>query len=386
MSASYSRASEDVLTVPKDYYALLGVRRDATSEEIKRAYRKLARELHPDVNPNPDAQERFRDVSAAYEVLSDPAKREVVDLGGDPLAPGGGGPSPGGPFNMGFQDIMDAFFGGGGGRGPRTRTRQGSDALIPLELDLAETAFGVTRELAVDTAVLCTDCTGAGTAPGTYPATCEACGGRGEVQSVQRSFLGQVMTSRPCSACGGIGSVIPHPCPTCGGDGRVRTRRNINVKVPAGVEDGMRIRLTGQGEVGPGGGPPGDLYVEVRERPHEFFHREGEDLHCEVTVPMTAAALGTSTPLTTLDGSEEHIDIPPGTQSGTVTTLRARGIPRLRGNSRGDLHVHINVATPTRLDGEQEDLLRRLAKLRDEERPEHSGRPGGLFSRLRGSR
>jgi len=377
-----------MLTVPpKDYYALLGVRRDATSEEMKRAYRKLARELHPDVNPDPDAQERFRDVSAAYEVLSDPAKREIVDLGGDPLAPGGGG-GAGTPFTMGFQDIMDAFFGGGGGgggRGPRTRSRQGSDALIELDLDLSETAFGVTRELTVDTAALCTQCAGAGTAPGTYPATCEACGGRGEVQSVQRSFLGQVMTSRPCSACGGVGTVIPHPCPTCAGDGRVRARRTINVKVPAGVEDGMRIRLTGQGEVGPGGGPPGDLYVEVRERRHEFFTREGEDLHCEVTLPMTAAALGTSAPLTTLDG-EEHVDIAAGTQSGTVLTLRARGVPRLRGNARGDLHVHIVVATPSRLDDEQEDLLRRLAKLRDEEHPEPTGRPGGLFSRLRGGR
>ncbi len=369
---------------PKDYYALLGVRRDATGEEIKRAYRKLARELHPDVNPDPDAQARFRDVTAAYEVLSDPAKREVVDLGGDPLGPGGGG-GAGAPFATGFADIMDAFFGGGGGgRGPRSRTRQGADALIGLDLDLAETAFGVSRELTVDTATLCPQCTGAGTAPGTHPATCESCGGRGEVQSVQRSFLGQVMTSRPCSACGGFGTVIPHPCASCAGDGRVRTRRTITVKVPPGVEDGMRIRLSGQGEVGPGGGPPGDLYVEVRERRHETFTRDGDDLHCEITLPMTAAALGASTPLTTLDG-EEHVDVVAGTQSGTVITLRARGVPRLRGNVRGDLHVHINVATPTHLDGEQEDLLHRLAKLRDEERPEPAGR-GGIFSRLRGSR
>jgi molecular chaperone DnaJ len=374
------------LTVPpKDYYAILGVRRDASAEEIKRAYRKLARELHPDVNPEAEAQQRFRDVSAAYEVLSDPAKREVVDLGGDPLAPRGGG-GPGTPFTMGFQDIMDAFFGGGGGgRVPRSRRRPGADALIRLDLDLAEAAFGVSREFAVDTAVICTQCRGAGAAPGTQPAACQSCGGRGEVQSVQRSFLGQVMTSRPCSACGGFGTVIPNPCPECAGDGRVRSRRTVTVKVPPGVEDGMRIRLTGQGEVGPGGGPPGDLYVEVHERPHECFTRDGDNLHCEVTLPMTAAALGTSTSLSTLDG-EEQLDISPGTQSGTVITLRGRGVPRLRASTRGDLHVHVNVTTPTRLDAEQETLLRQLATLRDEERPEAAVRSSGLFSRLWGSR
>ncbi len=374
---------------PNDYYATLGVPRDATAEEIKRAYRRLARELHPDVNPDAAAQQRFRAVSTAYEVLSDPAKREVVDLGGDPLAPRGGG-GPGASFPMGFQDIMDAFFGGGsagGGRGrsPRSRRRPGADALIRLDLDLADAAFGVSRELTVDTAVTCTQCRGAGTTAGTEPVSCMSCGGQGEVQSVQRSFLGQVMTSRPCSACGGFGTVIQHPCAGCGGDGRVRSRRTITVKVPAGVEDGMRIRLTGQGEVGPGGGLPGDLYVEVHERPHEVFTREGDDLHCEVTLPMTAAALGTSTTLSTLDG-EEQLDLSAGVQSGTVITLRARGVPHLRAATRGDLHVHVNVATPTRLDAEQEALLRKLATLRDEERPDAAVRSNGLFSRLWSSR
>ena len=373
----------------RDYYALLGVRRDASAEELKRAYRKLARKLHPDVNADPAAQQRFRDVSAAYEVLSDPAKREVVDLGGDPLAPGGGG---GAPFTMGFQDIMDAFFGGGGGRGPghrhgpRQRARSGSDALIRLDLDLADIAFGTSRDIAVDTAVACPACRGSCTAPGTQPASCESCGGRGEVQSVQRSFLGQVMTSRPCSACGGFGTVLPDPCTECAGDGRVRSRRTITVKVPAGVSDGMRIRMSGQGEVGPANGPPGDLYVEVRERAHELFTREGEDLHCDVTVPMTAAALGTTATLATLDG-EEQVEIRAGTQSGTVITLRARGVPRLRATGRGDLHVHISVVTPARLDAEQEELLRKLAVLRGEEQAVASVRSnGGLFSRLWGSR
>ena len=225
----------------------------------------------------------------------------------------------------------------GGARGPRSRTRAGGDALIRLDLDLDETVFGTTKDITVDTAVLCDTCAGAGTAPGTHPTTCATCAGRGEVQSVQRSFLGQVVSSRVCPTCEGTGQVIPEPCVKCGGDGRVRARRTITVKVPAGVEDGMRIRLTGHGEVGPGGGPAGDLYVEIDERPHDVFTRDGEDLHCRVTLPMTAAALGTTLSLTTLDG-EEDVDIRPGTQSGTVLTLRGRGAPRLRATGRGNLH------------------------------------------------
>jgi molecular chaperone DnaJ len=371
--------------VATDYYGALGVRQDATGEEIKRAYRKLARQLHPDVNPEPEAQRRFTEVSTAYEVLSDPKKREMVDLGGDPMAPGGGGgggAGAGAPFTMGFQDIMDAFFGGTASRGPRPRTRAGADALIRLDLDLDETAFGVNQELTVDTAVVCATCTGAGSAAGTHPQTCDMCGGRGEVQSVQRSFLGQVMTARPCANCQGFGSVIPHPCSQCGGDGRVRTRRTLTVKVPAGVEDGMRIRLSGEGEVGPGGGPAGDLYVEIHERPHDVFSRDGNDLHCRVTVPMTAAALGTNLKLATLDGDEE-VEIKAGTQSGNIVRLPARGVPKLRGTGRGDLHVHLEVKTPTRLDPEQEALLRQLAQLRGEEQPEGTRTTGGFFSKVR---
>ena len=375
---------------PRDYYGMLGVRRDAAPDEIKKAYRKLARQLHPDVNPSPEAQERFKEVTAAYEVLSDPQKREIVDLGGDPLAPGGGGMGGGaGPF-AGFADIMDAFFGGatgGMGRGQRSRVRPGADALLHLDLDLAEAAFGTTRELTIDTAVLCSTCQGAGTAAGTHPETCGTCGGRGEVQSVQRSFLGQLVTSRTCPECGGVGSRIRHPCPDCAGEGRVRARRTLTVKIPPGVSDGLRIRHSGEGEIGPGGGPPGDLYVEIRERPHPVFTREGDDLHCHFALPMTAAALGTTVKLETLDG-EESIDIAPGTQSGTVVTLRARGVPHLsRGVGRGDLHVHLEVETPSGLDDEQERLLRELARLRGEEHADitvttaESG--GGFFSRLR---
>ncbi|RBY78557.1 molecular chaperone DnaJ [Blastococcus sp. TF02-09] len=368
-----------------DYFGVLGLAREASDADIKRAYRRLARDLHPDVNPDPEAKERFQEVTRAYEALTDPEKRRIVDLGGDPFETGGGAGANGfgGAGFGGLGDIMDAFFGGATTRGPRGRTRPGRDALIPIELELDEAVFGTVKELTVDTAVLCDVCAGAGTAPGTHVTTCTTCSGRGEVQSVQRSFLGQVVSSRTCPTCAGTGTVIPEPCAKCAGDGRVRARRNISVKVPAGVEDGMRIRLTGQGEVGPGGGPAGDLYVEVHERPHDVFTRDGEDLHCRVTLPMTAAALGTTLNLKTLDGEEELV-ITPGTQSGSVLTLRAHGAPRLRATGRGNLVVHVDVVTPTRLDGEQERLLRELAALRGEDQPESNREAqGGLFSRVR---
>ncbi|MGH3717277.1 MAG: molecular chaperone DnaJ [Pseudonocardiaceae bacterium] len=378
----------------RDYYAILGVPRDASAEQIKRAYRKLARELHPDVNPDAEAQRRFQDVTAAYEVLTDPQKRQLVDLGGDPLEPGAGRGAGGDPFGgYGFGDIMDAFFGAGGGpgrRGPRSRVQSGSDALIRLQLTLEECASGASRELNVDTAVLCGECNGSGCLPGTRPKACDTCGGVGEVQNVQRTFLGQVMTARPCPVCRGFGEVIPDPCRQCGGDGRIRARRIVTAKVPAGVGDGMRVRLAGQGEVGPSGGPAGDLYVEVQEVPHETFTRDDADLHCTVRVPMTAAALGTTVALETLDGVEE-VRVEPGTQCATVLTLRGRGMPRLRSTGRaegrGDLFVHLDVVTPTRLGPREIELLRELALLRGEEQAEltANGRAGGLFSRLRDS-
>ncbi len=372
-----------------DYYGVLGVAKDATPEEIKRAYRKLAVQYHPDKNPDdPQAADRFKEVGLAYEVLSDPQKRQLVDLGGDPFSAGGGAAGAGAGFGFGgLGDIMDAFFGGAGGqRGPQSRSRPGQDALIRVDLDLADTAFGTTRDITIDSAVRCDACGGEGTAPGTSVATCGTCGGRGEIQSVNRTFLGQMVTSRPCHTCQATGLVIPSPCSQCGGDGRVRSRRTLPVKVPAGVEDGMRIRLSGEGETGPGGGPPGDLYVEVREREHPVFSREGDDLHCEVTVPMTAAALGTSVTLPTLDG-EEQVEVRPGTQSGSVVTLRARGVPHLRADGRGHLHVHVVVSTPVKVDDEQRRLLEQLAALRHEEAARvvgHDGAgSGGLFSRLR---
>lgn len=375
-------------SVARDYYGLLGVKEDASNEELKRAYRKLARELHPDVNPDPEAAQKFKEVTAAYEVLSDPEKRQIVDLGGDPLA-NGAGPTMADPFSaMGLSDIMDAFFGGGMGgrtRGPRSRTRPGDDALIPVELTLEECFTGVSKDLTVDTATLCTVCHGSGASPGTGEVTCEVCGGAGQTQQVQRSLLGQVVTSRPCRTCQGYGTVLPDPCRQCNGDGRVRARRTVRANIPAGVGDGIRVRLTGQGEVGPGGGSPGDLYIEVRELAHDRFTRDGVDLHCTVKVPMTAAALGATLNLDLLDGSED-VDIASGTQSGSVITLRGRGMPQLRGSGSGNVFVHVDVVTPTKVDGRQAELLKELATLRGEEHPELSTRAhGGLFNRIRDS-
>lgn len=377
-----------------DHYAVLGVSRDASAEDIKRAYRKLARELHPDVNPDPATQEKFKDVTAAYEVLSDAEKRRMYDLGGDPFSQGGG-------FNVnfgGFSDIVDAFF-GQQPRGPRPRMRRGQDALIRMQVDLIEAAFGATREITVDTAVSCTSCGGAGTAKGTQVATCTMCRGRGDVQSVQKSFLGQVMTARQCPQCQGFGTLIPHPCPECSGDGRVRTRRTITVKIPAGVDTGTRIQMTGEAEVGPGGGPAGDLYIEIIETVHPVFQRRGDDLHCTIAVPMTQAALGTTVALETIDPTPElegrlvvPIDIPAGTQPDSVITLRGKGIPHLRGTGRGDLVVHIDVLTPSRLDDEQRALMENLAQLRGEfgaarvirtDEPQDRNDGGGFFSRIR---
>lgn len=371
----------------RDYYELLGVRRDASQDEIKKAYRRLARELHPDVNSDDGAQEKFKEVSSAYEVLSDPEKRRVYDMGGDPLSASGGSAGAGaGDFGAGFpfSDIMDAFFGGSASRGPRSRARRGRNATIQVDVDLAEAAFGTTRELQVDTAVGCDACDGSGAAPGTRPSTCDMCQGRGEVSQVTRSFLGQVMTSRPCTRCGGYGTIIRDPCSECSGDGRVRTRRTLKIRIPAGVDSGTHIQLAGEGEVGPGGGPPGDLFIEVVEKPHSTFERRGDDLHCTVQLPMTAAALGTSVTIETLDGSED-IDIRPGTQSGQVIPLYGRGAQHLNSSGRGDIIIHVDAQTPSKLDEEQSEVLRQLAKLRGEERPTGQFAPGqqSFFSRLR---
>lgn len=367
----------------KDYYATLGVSKSASPDEIKKAYRKLARELHPDVNPDPAMQDKFKEVTTAYEVLSDPEKRQMFDMGGDPMGNGQGG------FGFGaegfdFGDVFNTFFGGGGQRGPIPRIRRGQDALIRIEVELAETMHGVHREITIDTAIVCPICTGKGTAKDSEIVTCHVCKGRGETQTVTKSFLGQVMTSRRCNACGGFGTVIPHPCHECGSEGRVRTRETISFDIPAGVETGNRIQLNGKGEVGFGGGPAGDLYIEILEKQHPVFHRRGHNLHCSLSIPMTAAALGATVQLQTIDGPVDVV-IEPGTQSGAVIKRKHEGVPHLRSSARGDLNIHITVQTPTKVDKKQQELLQQLAKLRGEENPtgEVVQEQPGFFSRIK---
>jgi molecular chaperone DnaJ len=378
-----------------DYYEILGVPRDATPEQIKKAYRRLAMKLHPDVAAEADAAERFKKVAEAYEVLQDPKKRDLYDRGGDPLGGGMGGFN--GTFGAGgfdFTNLVDAMFGQQTTRGPRSRVRRGQDALVRLDLELAEAAFGTTKPLRVDTAVLCPRCNGSGAAEGSKPVRCSTCHGQGDVTHVQRSFIGDIRTTQPCPTCRGYGTVIPNPCHECAGDGRVRSNRTINVKIPPGVSTGNRIHLAAHGEVGPGGGPAGDLYVELTVAQHETFRREGDDLEVVVRIPMTAAALGTEVLVTTLEADLPDADpdtiavrvqVPSGTQSGTRIAIDGKGVPRLRGSGRGQLGVTLLVQTPTRIDGEQRELLRQLAELREETRPEgtvqKTGR--GVFGRLR---
>lgn len=377
----------------RDYYGILGVDKDASDTEIKKAYRKLALKYHPDRNPDDaEAAEKFREASDAHEVLSDPEKRRIVDMGGDPMDPAGGMGGYGGGFGGfgggGLGDVFEAFFGGGAGpRQRRSRVQPGSDALLRISLGLDECFTGVRKPITVDTAVLCDVCEGTGSKTKAKPKVCPDCNGTGEIQQVQRSFLGNVMTSRPCGRCQGTGEIIADPCTNCAGDGRVKSRRDLTVNVPAGIADGMRIRMAGHGEVGPGGGPAGDLYVEVHAEPHPVFRREGDDLHMTVRVPMVDAALGTTFEVEDLVGEDIGIDVAAGTQPEQAIRVEGRGMPRLRGEGSGDLIAHVDVTVPTKLDGKSRDLLEKLRDHRDEGTHVADGNADrGFFSRFRSRR
>ncbi|CAN5363275.1 molecular chaperone DnaJ [soil metagenome] len=362
-----------------DHYEVLGVDRAATPEEIKKAYRRLARELHPDVNPSEDASERFKSVTHAYDVLSDPTQRERYDLG--PQAGFGGGA---GQAGFGFGDIFETFFGASQSRttGPRSRTERGQDALLRIEVELDEIIFGTKRDLEVDTAVLCATCDGSCCAPGTKPVTCDICHGTGQIQRAMRSLLGNVMTSSPCGTCRGYGTVIPNPCPTCAGQGRVRAKRTVSVDVPAGVDTGMRLHLPAEGEAGPAGGENGDLYLEVKVKHHDTFSRNGDDLLATLELQMTDAILGTTATLDSLDGPVS-IEIKPGTQSADIVTVKERGVTRLRGGGRGELKVGIQVVTPVRLNSKETQLIKQFSESRRPVPPEFAKFQQGLFAKLR---
>ena len=353
-----------------DHYEVLGVSRDASADDIKKAYRRLARQLHPDVNPGADAAEKFKDVTHAYDVLSDPRQRQEYDMGGQ------GGQA------FGFGDIFESFFGGGMRGGPKSRQERGQDALLRVEVDLEDVVFGTHRDLEIDTAVLCDVCHGACTQPGTSLATCDICHGSGQIQRAVRSLLGNVMTSTPCTVCRGYGTVIPFPCTNCAGQGRVRARTTIPVDIPGGVETGLRLQLAGMGEVGQAGGPAGDLYLEIKVRHHDVFSRSGDDLLATLEVQMTDAVLGTTAKLAALDG-EVEIDVHAGVQSAEVITVPGRGITRLRGTGRGDLRIGVQVVTPTKLDAKATELVRQLAGRSKQKPPQFAHFQQGLFAKLR---
>jgi len=361
-----------------DHYEVLGVERTATPEEIKKAYRRLAREFHPDVNPSADASDKFKSVTHAYDVLSDAKQRQEYDNPNQGFQGGGFG---------GFGDIFETFFGaapGGGGSGaaPRSRKERGADALLRVEIDLDEVVFGTKRDLEVATAVLCETCEGSCCAPGTRPVVCDICHGSGQIQRAVRSLLGNIMTSSPCGTCRGYGTVIPSPCPTCAGQGRVRASRKITVDIPSGVDTGLRLQLPGQGEIGPAGGDHGDLYLEIKVRHHDVFSRNGDDLLATVEVSMPDAVLGTKAKITGLDG-EIELDIKPGTQSAEILTLTGRGITKLRGQGRGDLKIGVQVITPTKLNAREQQLLTEFAGSYKAKKPHLAQFQQGLFAKLR---
>lgn len=372
----------------RDYYGILGVDPEATEQEIKKAYRKLARKYHPDVNPSEEAAEKFAEISLAQEVLLDPQKRSIVDRGGDPMD-AGGGMGGGAGFGGGLGDIFEAFFGGGAGgaRQPRSRVQPGNDALLRTTITLEEAYAGAKKDVTVDTAVLCERCHGTGSKSESKPVTCDQCGGQGAVQEVQQSFLGNVMTQRECPKCRGYGEIITDPCQQCAGDGRVRATRDLVVNIPAGIASGMRIRMAGQGEVGHGGGSAGDLYVEVQVEPHPVFVREGNDLHLRLSVPMYDAALGTEIAVDNPAGEQTRIEVPAGTQPDERVVLQGEGMPRLRAEGRGDMVAHVQVIVPTALSNEERAALEDLRDGCPDEaavQTEDEAAETGFFSRMRG--
>ena len=355
------------MAVARDLYEVLGVPRDASEEDIRKAYRRLARELHPDVSADPETEERFKEVAGAYEILSDPSKRARYDTFGD-----------GGPGGQPFADISDIFevffgqggfggFGGGRSRGPRSRTRRGEDVGVTVSLAFGEAAFGVRRELEIERLVVCDRCLGNGAEPGTAPIACRTCGGSGEVQSVRRSVFGTLMTTTACRTCDGTGQEIPDPCERCFGRGRVRAPATVTVDIPAGVSDGMELRVTGNGHAGVGGGAAGDLFVRLQVEDTTTFERRGQDLFGVLDISLPEAALGGEVEVQGIDGAVK-VAIAAGTGSGTIVRLKGKGVPNLNRRGRGDLFVTLHVVTPTGLSKEERQLLGRLAELRDEPR------------------
>lgn len=348
----------------KDYYAILGVSKDADEGEIKKAFRRKARETHPDINGHDNAEEEFKLVNEAYDVLSDPQKRQMYDQYGtaDPRAAAAGGPDLGDVFaGFGMEDLFSVFFGGMNGGGARRPRTEGRDIVASMTITLEEAASGVTKELVLSRLVPCEECKATGSVDGSGNTTCQDCQGTGQKRAYRKTFLGTMATTMPCDTCGGTGAVIANPCPECQGQGRVPDREHVEVEIPAGINDGQQIRIPGRGEAGVRGARTGDLIVTVRVAPHEYLHRERDDLHCRASVSISQAALGAELTVCGI-GEDNEVSIPAGTQHGDTVRVRGKGMPHLRGSGHGDLIVHIAVEVPRKLDKRQRELLSELGE------------------------
>ena len=355
------------MAAERDLYEVLGVERGATDTEIKRAFRKLAQQWHPDVNAEPEADGRFKEINEAYQVLSDPQRRQQYDMFGRAGISGaaGGGADPFGAAGFGgFSDIFDAFFGGTmGGQARRARPQTGSDLRYDLRISFEEAVLGCEKEIEFPVLGRCDTCGGSGAKPGSTPTTCTQCNGRGEIRSVRQTMLGQMVNVQPCPRCHGEGRTIDAPCETCHGEGRVQKTRSLRVSIPAGIDEGHQVRLSNEGEVGPRGGAPGSLYVAIHVADHPSLTREGTELFYEAELSIAQASLGTKLRVPIVDGEPIDVEVRPGTQPGTEIRLRGRGVPHLRRqNQRGDLHVMVNVVVPTKLSKHQRELLEAFAK------------------------
>ncbi|HEX2650376.1 MAG TPA: molecular chaperone DnaJ [Burkholderiales bacterium] len=366
----------------RDYYEVLGVNRDASEEDIKKAYRKLAMKWHPDRNPeNPKAEERFKEAKEAYEILTDAPKRQAYDqfghAGVDPAAAAGAGAGFGG---AGFGDIFSDIFGEifGGARGGRSNVFRGADLRYNLEIDLEQAAHGFETKIRIPTLAECDTCHGSGAKPGTQPQTCATCRGAGQVRVSQGPFS----IAQTCPRCHGSGKTVANPCPSCNGAGRIKHQKTLSVKIPAGVDEGDRVRLSGEGEAGVNGGPPGDLYVQVHLKPHAVFQRDHDDLHCEMPVSFSTAALGGEIEIPTLDGSA-RIKVPAETQSGKTFRLRGKGIKGVRSHLPGDLFCHVVVETPINLTSRQRELLQEFEMLSQRDAARHNPRAKGWFDKVK---
>jgi molecular chaperone DnaJ len=351
----------------RDFYEVLGLSKDASQEDIKKAYRKLARQYHPDVNKESDAADKFKEMKEAYDVLSDDQKKATYDRYGhiDPNQGAGGF----GGFNQadfgGFGDIFDMFFGGGGQRRNPNAPQRGADLQYTMTIEFKEAVFGKETDIQIPRTESCETCDGSGAKAGTKPETCTVCKGSGQQEVVQNTAFGRIVNRRVCSSCNGQGKLIKDKCGNCHGAGKVKKQRKIHVRIPAGVDDGAQLRISGEGEAGTRGGPSGDLYVVIRVKTHEFFEREGDDIYCEIPLTFTQAALGDEIEIPTLT-EKVKLKIPAGTQTATYFRLKGKGVPRLRGYGQGDQHVKVVVVTPTHLDDEQRELLRQFSKLSGE--------------------